>query len=58
MNSYKISIFGGMVCGILPNLPVENIIVTICMATFGTVTSFLVTVVLKWLSKRLGLEKQ
>ncbi|MDC8000121.1 hypothetical protein POV26_03665 [Aequorivita todarodis] len=53
MDNYRISIFGGMVFGLLPNLPIEDIVVTLCMATFGTVTSFVVTVLLKWISKRL-----
>lgn len=53
MDNYRISIFGGIVCGILPNLPMDDIVTTICMATFGTVTSFAVTVLLTWVSKRL-----
>ncbi|MBK5215108.1 MAG: hypothetical protein JJE55_15790 [Flavobacteriaceae bacterium] len=53
MDNYRISIFGGMVFGLLPNLPIENVVVTLCMATFGTITSFVVTVLLKWVSKQL-----
>ncbi|WGF92201.1 hypothetical protein [Aequorivita marisscotiae] len=53
MDNYRISIVGGMVFGILPNLPMENIMVTMFMATFGTIISFVVSVLLKWISKRL-----
>ena len=49
MDNYKLSIYGGTVFGLLPNLPVENILVTIYMAILGTLTSFLVTVLLKWI---------
>jgi hypothetical protein len=48
MDNYKLSIYGGSVFGLLPNLPVENIVVTIFMAIVGTLTSFLVTLLLKW----------
>jgi len=48
MDNYKLSIYGGSVFGLLPNLPVENIVVTIIMAIVGTLTSFLVTLLLKW----------
>jgi|GEM_PF-1772827 hypothetical protein len=48
MDNYKLSIYGGTVFGLVPNLPVENIVVTIYMAILGTLTSFLVTVLLKW----------
>jgi hypothetical protein len=48
MDNYKLSIYGGTVFGLVPNLPVENILVTIYMAILGTLTSFLVTVLLKW----------
>ena len=48
MDNYKLSIYGGSVFGLLPNLPVENILVTIIMAIVGTLTSFLVTLLLKW----------
>ena len=54
MDNYRISIFGGSVCGILPNLPVENIVVTICMAIIGTISSFVVSVLLKWAGKQLN----
>ncbi|WGF92194.1 hypothetical protein [Aequorivita marisscotiae] len=53
MDNYKISIFGGTVFGILPNLPIEDIMVTVCMAIIGTISSYVVTVLLKWISKRL-----
>lgn len=45
MTTYRMNIFGGSVFGILPNLPVENIITTVCMAVLGTLTSIFVTVV-------------
>lgn len=50
MMNYRLSIFGGSIFGILPNLPMENIIATICMATLGTLTSFFVTVVVRWIA--------
>jgi hypothetical protein len=48
MDNYKLSIYGGTIFGLVPNLPVENVVVTIYMATLGTLTSFLVTLLLKW----------
>ncbi|SDX30430.1 hypothetical protein [Aequorivita viscosa] len=51
MDNYRISIFGGIVFGVLPNLPVKDIVVTMCMATFGTITSFIVTLLLRWIGK-------
>ncbi|WP_165593565.1 hypothetical protein [Aequorivita soesokkakensis] len=48
MDNYKLSIYGGTIFGLVPNLPVENIIITIYMAVLGTLTSFLVTLLLKW----------
>lgn len=45
MTHYRLSIFGGSIFGILPNLPIENVIATICMAVLGTLTSIFVTVV-------------
>lgn len=47
MTHYRLSIFGGSIFGILPNLPIENVIATICMAILGTLTSILVTVVVR-----------
>jgi hypothetical protein len=51
MDNYKLSIYGGTVFALVPNLPVENIIVTIYMAVLGTLTSFLVTLLLKWVGE-------
>ena len=48
MDNYKLSIYGDTVFGLVPNLPVENIVVTIYMAILGTLTSFMVTLLLKW----------
>jgi hypothetical protein len=53
MENYRVGLLGGIVCSILPNLPIEDIIVTLCMATFGTITSFLVTLSLRWASKKM-----
>ena len=53
MDTYRVGIIGGIVFGILPNLPIEDIIVTICMAIIGTLSSFLVTVFLKWVDRRI-----
>ncbi len=39
----------------LPNLPVENLLATMLMAVVGTLTSFLVTVLLKYLG---GFERE
>ena len=48
MDNYKLSIYGGTVFGLVPNLPIENVVLTIYMAILGTLTSFLVTLLLKW----------
>ncbi len=53
MGNYKISIFGGTVFGILPNLPIEDIMVTVCMAIIGTISSYVITLVLRWIGKRI-----
>ncbi|MCG2419767.1 hypothetical protein K8089_12100 [Aequorivita sp. F47161] len=53
MDNYKISIFGGTVFGIIPNLPIDDVVLTICMAIIGTISSYIVTVLLKWISRRL-----
>ncbi len=48
MYNYKLSIYGGRVFGLVPNLPVENVVLTIYMAILGTLTSYLITLLLKW----------
>lgn len=48
MDNCKMSIYSGTIFGLVPNLPVENILTTVYMAVLGTLTSFLVTVLLKW----------
>lgn len=52
MDNYQISIMGGTAFGILPNLPIEDIVVTVCMATFGTISSLIVTLLLKYIGRR------
>lgn len=53
MDNYQFSIVGGIIFGMLPNLPIEDIVVTIFMAAFGTLSSFAVSLLLRWISKRL-----
>jgi len=42
-------VLGGTFFGVLPNLPVEDVMLTVVMAAIGAVTSYLVTLVLKFL---------
>lgn len=51
MDRYRISFFGGTASGILPNLPVEDIVVTVLMAVMGAIASFVVTELLRGISK-------
>lgn len=51
---HKESFFGGTVLGVLSNLPVEDVFVTIIMAVIGAVASFIVSVVLKYISRKFG----
>ncbi len=51
--TYKNSFVGGTLFGILPNLNASDILVTIVMASIGALASFAVTVLLKYLVKRL-----
>lgn len=52
--SIRISFLGGTVSGLLPNLPAEDVIVTVLMAIIGAVVSFIVSLVLKYLFRKFG----
>jgi len=51
---HRVSFWGGTAFGVLPNLPVEDVIITIIMAVIGAVASFSVSVVLKYFSRKHG----
>jgi len=40
--------------GLLPNLPVEDVLVTVVMAFIGAVASFIASVVLRFISRWFG----
>ena len=49
--SLKIGTLSGTLLSILPQLTTHDILVTVVLAVVGAVTSFLVTVLLKWAQK-------
>ncbi len=51
--TYRNSFVGGTFFGILPNLNASDILLTIVMASIGALASFLMTVLLKYLVKRM-----
>ena len=44
----KASFIGGTAFGVLPHLPIEDIVITIIMAFVGAAVSFIVSVILKY----------
>tara|TARA_R110000850_G_C9994955_1_gene467525 strand:- start:15446 stop:15625 length:180 start_codon:yes stop_codon:yes gene_type:complete len=50
MDRYRISFFGGTASGLLPNLPVEDLVVTLVMAAMGAIASYVVTELLRQIS--------
>ena len=46
----KISFLGGVVFSLLPNIPPEDLIVTIVMAFVGALVSFLASMLFKYLA--------
>ncbi len=48
----KISIVGGTVFGILPNIPPHDLMVTIIMAFTGALVSYIASMLFKYLAKR------
>ncbi|MEX0995818.1 MAG: hypothetical protein WDZ45_02070 [Flavobacteriaceae bacterium] len=51
---HRASFWGGAFFGVLPNLPVEDILVTVVMAFIGAVASFIASVLLRFISRRFG----
>jgi len=51
-NSTAIGTLGGTFLSILPNLHSEDILKTVALATIGALVSFLISVVLKYFSKK------
>lgn len=51
---HKASFWGGTVFGVLPNLPVEDVLVTVVMAFIGAVASFIASVLLRIISRWFG----
>ncbi|TVZ60370.1 hypothetical protein NA63_2923 [Flavobacteriaceae bacterium MAR_2010_105] len=47
----KISMAGGTLFGIIPNIPPDDLIVTIIMASIGALVSFISSVLLKSIVK-------
>jgi len=47
----KICMVGGTVFGILPNIPPDDLIVTIIMAFVGALVSFIASMLFKYLAK-------
>jgi len=47
----KACIIGGTVFGIIPNIPIHDLFVTIIMAFIGALVSFLASMLLKTLAK-------
>jgi len=45
-------VLGGTLFGVLPNLPVEDVLLTMLMAGIGAVTSYLVTLMMKSIFSR------
>ena len=51
-NSTVIGTAGGTFLSVLPNLNSEDIIKTVALATIGALVSFLISVLLKYFSKK------
>ncbi|MEX2349542.1 MAG: hypothetical protein WD554_01565 [Flavobacteriaceae bacterium] len=51
---HRVSFWGGTAFSMLPNLPVEDILVTVLMAFIGAVASFIASVLLRFISRRFG----
>ena len=49
----KISMVGGTVFGILPNIPPDDLFVTVIMAFSGALVSFIASMLFKYLAKLL-----
>ena len=49
----KISIVGGTIFSIIPNIPPDDLIVTIVMAFVGALVSFMASMLFRYLSKLL-----
>jgi len=49
----KISIIGGTVFAVLPNIRPDDLIVTVILAFVGAIASFIVSMLLKCLAKKL-----
>ena len=53
----KSAIIGGTVFGILPNIPPNDLIITIIMAFTGALVSFIASLLFKYLAKLFKKEK-
>lgn len=53
----KISMIGGTVFGILPNIPPHDLFVTVIMAFTGALVSFIASMLFKYLAKLFKKEK-
>lgn len=53
----KVSMVGGTIFGILPNIPPDDLIVTIIMAFTGAFISFIASMLFKYLAKLFKKEK-
>jgi ABC-type phosphate/phosphonate transport system permease subunit len=49
--SEKISILGGTVFSLIPNIPTDDLILTIIMAFTGTLVSFIASLLFKYMAK-------
>jgi len=49
VHNHRFSFWGGTVFGLLPNLPVTDLLETAIMASVGALISFAVSMLLKWL---------
>lgn len=51
---HRASFWGRTFFEVLPNLPVEDVLVTVVMAFIGAVASFIASVVLRFISRWFG----
>ena len=54
----KVSFVGGTLFSIIPNIPPDDLIVTIVMAFVGALTSFMASLILRWVLKKLSFNKK